>query len=597
MSWGEAVMIRPDATGWRGIAAFVAPLKREMMVMIALMTAVAGLESLQPFMTGWVIDNIVVADRLELLPLFLGFYLLMTVALGVLIWLFILYAGRIETGLVYRIHTACFERLQSLSLSYYDRSSAGWIMARITSDTQKIGSIIAWGIVDVSWGTTMMAGMAFLMFLSNWRLALISLMVLPPLIGISLFFQHFIFRLFRRVRRSNSAITAAFNEGILGARTTKTLVREGANEREFAGLTGGMRRDSVRAATLSALYLPSVVCLGSIGTALALWRGGSGVVAGSISYGVLVSFLFATGRFFDPVMELSRVFAEIQYARASAERVASLLNEEPEIRDLPGLKPVAFYPSLRGEVEFADVSFGYGTGQPVLENFSLPVKAGTTVALVGETGAGKSTIVNLLCRFYEPTGGIIRIDGLDYRLRPQKWLHSQIGYVLQTPYLFSGTVADNIRFGRPDATDREVRLAAVTVRADEFIRSLAAGYETEVGPGGNNLSTGQKQLVSFARAILADPRIFVLDEATSSVDSTTEAQIQEAIATLLNGRTSFLVAHRLSTVRGADQIVVVERGRIIETGTHNELLALRGAYSRLYLSQFAQEAEERLLRE
>lgn len=583
---------RFDPATWRVLLGFTTENKGLLAVMVILMFLIAGLEALQPFMTGWVIDNVVIPDRLERLPAFMALFLGMSAALGGMIWWFINIAGKIEMQMVYSIRRACFEKLQELSFAYFDRTSNGWILARLTSDTQKIGSIVAWGIVDISWGLTMMSAMAFLMLLTNLKLALVTLTVIPPLLWLSLVFQQRILGLFRYVRKANSQITGAFNEGIMGAKTSKTLVRGEANLREFSGLTDSMRVVSVRAASLSSLYLPAVVFLGSVGTALALWRGGSGVVAGGISYGVLVSFLFATGRFFDPVMELSRVFAEFQYAQASAERVVSLLNEEPTIKDRPGLKPASAYAPIRGAVEFRNVSFQYVDDQPVLEEFNLQVEPGKTVALVGETGSGKSTIVNLLCRFYEPTTGAVLIDGTDYRERPQSWLHGQLGYVLQTPYLFSGTIYENILYGRPDADRNEVIAAARTVRADEFIRSIEGGYEADAGPGGNNLSTGQKQLVSFARAVLADPRLFILDEATSSVDTETEALIQEALTTVLAGRTSFLIAHRLSTVRQADTIILLKKGRIVESGAHEELIRRGGAYAELYASQFSWEAEE-----
>ncbi len=587
---------RFDPATWRVLLRFTAENKGPLAVMILLMLLVAGLEALQPFMTGWVIDHVVIPDRLERLPAFMALFLGMAAALGGMIWWFIDIAGKIEMQMVYSIRRACFEKLQELSFAYFDRTSNGWILARLTSDTQKIGSIVAWGIVDIAWGFTMMSAMALLMLITNLKLALVTLAVIPPLLWLSLVFQRRILGLFRHVRKTNSKITASFNEGIMGARTSKTLVREEANLKEFGGLTGSMRRVSVRAASLSSLYLPAVIFLGSIGTALALWRGGSGVITGGISYGVLVSFLFATGRFFDPVMELSRVFAEFQYAQASAERVVSLLNEEPEIRDRPGLQAAESYAKIRGEVSFRNVSFRYVENQPVLEEFNLSIRPGETVALVGETGSGKSTIVNLLCRFYEPTSGEILIDGVDYRERPQGWLHGQLGYVLQTPYLFSGTIYDNILYGRPDARRDEVIAAARTVAADEFIRAIEGGYEADVGPGGNKLSTGQKQLISFARAVLADPRLFVLDEATSSVDTETEALIQKALTTVLTGRTSFLIAHRLSTVRQADMIILLDKGRIVESGTHDELMLRGQAYAELYTSQFSREAEEELLR-
>ena len=345
------------------------------------------------------------------------------------------------------------------------------------------------------------------------------------------------------------------------------------------------------------LFMPLVMALGSISTALALSRGGSLVFAGAMGFGTLAAFISYTTQLFDPIQQLARILAEMQSAQASAERVIDLLDTQPDIVDSPEVEAeygTAFaprrgnWPPIAGGVEFRDVTFAYKTGETVLRDFNLKVEPGQTIALVGETGAGKSTIVNLVCRFYEPTAGQVLIDGVDYRERSQLWLHSALGYVLQTPHLFSGSIADNIRYGRKDATLDEVKRAAAMVRADRFIEALPDGYGTEVGEGGGRLSTGQKQLVCFARVVLSDPRIFVLDEATSSIDTETEQLIQNAIQTVLTGRTSFIVAHRLSTIQTADVILVMNQGDVIEQGTHEELLARGGFYARLYRSQFEQ---------
>jgi ATP-binding cassette subfamily B protein len=406
------------------------------------------------------------------------------------------------------------------------------------------------------------------------------------------------------VRKTNSRITGAFNEGIGGAKTTKTLVREEANLAEFSELTGTMYRSSVKAAVLSALFLPAILTLGSVGTGIALWLGGNGVIAGVLSYGTLVAFIQYTVQFFEPLMELARMFAELQAAQASSERIFSLLEEEPQIQDSDAvtekygtiLQPrEENWPAITGSITFENVSFGYIDGEKVLQNFSLDVHPGETIALVGETGSGKSTIVNLACRFYEPTEGVIKIDGVDYRQRSMLWLHSNLGYVLQAPHLFSGSIMDNIRYGRLDASDEEVINAAKMVNAHDFIMRQEAGYQADVGEGGSMLSTGEKQLISFARAILADPRIFVLDEATSSVDTETEQIIQNAIHTVLEGRTSFIIAHRLSTIRSADRILVIRQGKVTEYGTHQELLSQKGYYYRLYTNQFMDEQEMKLI--
>jgi ATP-binding cassette subfamily B protein len=365
-----------------------------------------------------------------------------------------------------------------------------------------------------------------------------------------------------------------------------------------------MRTASVRTAIFSGLYLPIVLGLGSIGTGLALWAGGANVLAGTLTYGTLVAFVGYTVQFFEPVRELARVITEFQAAQASAERLLSLIETEPDITDTPEVIERygdVFEPrrenweQVRGRIEFRHVGFRYKEGEEVLRDFNLVVKPGETLALVGETGSGKSTIVNLACRFYEPTEGQILVDGRDYRERSILWHEAHLGYVLQQPHLFSGTIRDNIRYGRLDATDAEVVEAAQLVNADHFISRMEKGYDSEVGEGGNLLSTGEKQLVSFARAIVANPAFFVFDEATSSVDTEAERLIQDAVQKVLRGRTSFIIAHRLSTIRSADRILVIDRGRIVEQGTHRELLALRGKYYHLYTSQFLEEEEMEIL--
>lgn len=390
----------------------------------------------------------------------------------------------------------------------------------------------------------------------------------------------------------------------MGAKTTKTLVREEANYQEFTVLTQRMYTSSVRAATLSAIYLPIVISLGMLATAYAVWKGGYDVFTGLVTLGTLQVFVNYTVSFFEPVQQIARIFADLQSSQAAAERVMTLIEAEPELKDSPEVvrrygdsfaPKRENWPALEGSVEFDHVSFRYKEGESVLEDFNLSVRAGETIALVGETGSGKSTIVNLVCRFYEPTEGRVKIDGVDTRERSQLWLQSNLGYVLQTPHLFSGTIADNIRYGNLNATMEQIQEAAKMVGADGFIERLEKGYDTDVGESGNRLSTGEKQLISFARAILANPRIFVLDEATSSVDTETEQRIQLAIRKLLKGRTSFIVAHRLSTIRSADRILVIDGGKIIEEGAHRELLKRRGVYYNLYTNQFREEQQQRVL--
>jgi ATP-binding cassette subfamily B protein len=544
------------------------------------------------------------AGRISELPGFACLYALMICIQVLCVWALITLAGKIDMWVCYDIRKKAFSRLQELSLSYFDKTPVGWLMARMTSDTQRLGDTLAWGMVDSVWGFAMMVAISVNMLILNWKLALVVMAVIPPLALISLYFQSVILQAYRRVRKTNSKITGAFNEGITGARTTKVLVTEERNLNEFKGLTGEMYRSSVTAAVLSSIYLPIVMTLGSIGTSMALWFGGRNVTADAISFGTLVAFISYTIQFFEPVRELARVLAEMLSAQAAAERVISLVETKPDITDRPDVtakygdlfEPVKeSWPAIRGNISFRNVSFSYKGGEGVLEDFSLDVKAGETIALVGETGSGKSTIVNLACRFYEPTSGSILVDGVDYRERSQLWLHSNLGYVLQTPHLFSGTVKENILYGRLEASMEEVEAAARLVNAHDFIEQLEEGYDTEVGEGGGRLSTGQKQLISLARAVLADPGIFVLDEATSSVDTETELVIQQAVQKVLKGRTSFIIAHRLSTIRSADRILVIHKGKLAEQGNHKELLRQKGYYYRLYTNQFMEEREAGLL--
>lgn len=593
-----------DLKLWREILRFAKPFRKELLIIVCVVVGVAFVDAIFPYMSKVAIDRFVVPQTTEGIGWFAAGFAAIVLIQSLNVYLFIKNAGRVETGLSYEIRKAGFTRLQELSLSYYDTRAVGWLMARMTSDVNRLGEIVSWGCVDLFWGAASMITYMVVMLTLNWRLALVSMAVVPLLVVISLFFQKRILREHRLVRRINSRITGSYNEGISGATTTKIMSREEQNLAEFAELTGNMRASAIRAAVYSSLFMPIVLVLGSVGTSLALWYGGSGVLQGAVSYGVLVAFISYTVQFFEPVREMARVFAELQAAHASAERVMSLVQTEPEIKDSPeiiarygnSLNPDrSQWPSIKGNITFENVSFSYNPEEPVLTNFNLEVKAGETIALVGETGAGKSTVVNLACRFYEPTQGRILIDGVDYKTMPLLWLHSNLGYVLQSPQLFSGTIMENIRYGRLDASDAEVIEAAKLVNAHQFIIKLEKGYETEVGEGGGLLSTGEKQLISFARAVLADPRIFVLDEATSSIDTETELLIQEAIHTVLEGRTSFVIAHRLSTIRSADRILVIRDGVIQEQGTHQELMEAKGYYYRLYTNQFLDEKQQSLL--
>jgi ATP-binding cassette subfamily B protein len=593
-----------DLKMWAKLFRFAKPYRRLIITIISCMITNGILDISFSWMQKLVIDNHIMKGVWA----GTGWYVLISIGMlavqTVLIFSFIRLAGRVEAGITHDIRRDGFKRLQELSFSYYDTTSVGYIMARMTNDAGRLGETIAWTMVDQSWGFSFMLVALTAMFFVKWQLAVIVLASVPFIAMVSIYFQRRILKAHREVRKTNSRITAAFNEGITGARTTKTLVREELNFKDFSKLTGKMRKSSIRAIMMSAVFTPVVMTIGAVSTGLVVWSGGWQVLIGGLTLGGLTFFLTLTSWFFEPIRAATGIFAELQSSQAAVERVLTLMATEPEITDRADVVETfgdAFnpkkenWPAICGQVEFRNVSFTYKSGQKVLEDFNLSVRCGEKIALVGETGSGKSTIVNLICRFYEPTEGQILIDGVDYRERSQLWLHSNLGYVLQAPHLFSGTIRDNIRYGLLEATDEQVEEAAKIVDAHGFIMRLEKGYDTEVGEGGGRLSTGEKQLISFARAIIARPALFVLDEATSSIDTETEVKIQNAIDRLLHGRTSFIVAHRLSTIRSADRILVIQQGKVAEEGTHRELMARRGHYYDLYTNQFKAEAENKLL--
>ena len=594
-----------DFSMWRKLVVeFAGPYKGLIFRIIACMMVSGVADVMFSRINAWVIDNFVSQSRWNGIWWMMLVSAVMLVVQASIVFLFVRMAGRVESGVTHDIRRDGFKKLQELSFSYYDNTSVGYIMARMTNDADRLGGTIAWTLVDQCWGFTFMIAALVGMFIMRWQLAILVLASVPIIFVISFFFQHRILKAQRDVRRTNSRITGAFNEGIMGARTTKTLVREELNFKDFSGLTGLMRSRAIHAATMTSLFTPIVMTVGAISTGLVVWLGGETVKIAGLTIGELAFFINLTSWFFEPIRAATGIFAELQNSQAAVERVITLLNTDPDIVDRPEIVEKygdAFtarrenWPAISGEVQFKDVSFTYKGGQKVLDNFNLTVRAGEKIALVGETGSGKSTIVNLICRFYEPTEGSILLDGVDYRERSQLWLHSNLGYVLQSPHLFSGTIRENIRYGMLEATDEQVEEAAKMVDAHSFIMKLEKGYDSEVGEGGGRLSTGEKQLISFARAIIARPALFVLDEATSSIDTETERKIQNAIDVLLHGRTSFIIAHRLSTVRNADRILVIKQGKVSEQGTHRELMALRGYYYELYTNQFKEEAENKLL--
>ena len=576
---------------WSRLLPFLKKIRGHIAVVLVLMVVSAVAESAFPLFTRYAVNHFITPGTAEGLLSFALLFLAVIVFEGVTVMLFARRAITVEMFLGRVLRRESFVHLQKLPVSFYSTTSVGFLIARVMSDVDRICGMIAWGLSHLAWNICYLVGIFIFMFALNARLALLLLAVVPVLVFITWIYQKRLIVINRRVRAVNAQITGAFNEGISGAKASKTLVIEERNIGEFNAVTSKMYRASVKSALLTAIMLPLITFCGSVAVGVVLYRGGVLVMSDLLDYGMLAAFISYAVGLIEPVVQAAHVFSEMIMAQVGIERVTALLDaplgesDTPEVIEKYG---DVFDPkrenweALRGDIEFEDVWFKYPDADTyVLEGFNLKIPAGTTVAIVGETGAGKSTLVNLACRFYEPTSGRVLIDGRDYRERSLLWLHSSLGYVLQDPHLFSGTVMENIRYGRLDATDEDVVQAAGLVSADAVVAKLPDGFGTEVGEGGDRLSTGEKQLISFARAILADPPIFVLDEATSSIDTETEQLIQNAITHIMKGRTSFIIAHRLSTIRRADLILVVDAGRIIERGTHEELIEKGGRYSSL----------------
>ena len=507
---------------------------------------------------------------------------------AVLTFGFIYLTGVLGERVCYDMRKQMFNHLQSLSLSYFSKTPVGWIMARLTSDTERLAELITWGLLDITWATVNIITAAVFMFIINANLALIVLGMLPFLAVVAYQFRIRILHHYRLSRKMNSKITGAFNEGITGVRVIKALSREDANLAEFSELTDGMYHASYKAAWLSALFLPTVQLISALVLGFVLWRGGLQVEIGMMTVGGIQAFVSYVTFIMWPIQDMARVYAQMQNAVASAERIFHLIDTEPVVKNRPRTVTAE---SLSGDIRFEDVHFEYESDDPVIKGLTFHVNQGETVALVGPTGGGKTTIVNLLCRFYEPTSGAIYLNNINYLDMKLEDIQSRIGMVLQTPHLFSGSISENIRYGRLNASDEDIEAAAKMAGAHDFIMTFEKGYDQDVGEGGNLLSVGQKQLISIARAILAQPELFIMDEATSSVDTLTEALIQRGMEQLMTGRTSFVIAHRLSTIKRADKIIVIEDGQIQEMGTHRELINLKGKYYNLYTRQFRQELE------
>lgn len=585
---------------WRKLYAYARPYRREVALLAVFALIAAGADVMLPLITRTVIDKINAHGLDADLRGDAVWYLVLTLILGLSISGFIRMSGKLRTSLSHDIRRDGFENLQRLPFAFYDYRPVGWLMARMTSDCDRLATILAWGLLDSIWGSTLMVGIAIAMLIMNAKLALIVLAILPVLLWVSAFFRWRILHSARVVRQTNSRLTGTYNESIMGMSTTKSFVREADHLDDFKTLSGTMYTASTHNLIQAAAYFPLILALASVATGLALAVGGIDLTRGVISTGTLIAFLTYIRYFFAPVEELSRWFAEMQMAQAAAERILSLIEAEPGIADAATVRAhlsEAAHPESSpgaaadgGEariqsIDLVDVHFAYATGKPILQGINLSVRAGETIAIVGPTGSGKSTLVNLICRFYEPTSGQILIDGVDYRNRRLHWLQSNLGVVLQQAHVFSGTILDNIRYGRLDASAAEVEAAARLAGAHDFIMAMQQGYQSETGTSGNRLSGGQKQLISFARAILANPQILVMDEATASVDTETEQRIQQGLANVLHGRIAFIIAHRLSTINRADRIVVLRDGVIEACGNHAELMAQRGHYFELYRQQ------------
>ncbi len=569
---------------------------KRIILMIFLGVVSSSIDSVFPLFNRYVINHNVAQKTLEKLGFVVLLYMLLLTFKVVIDYFTTFLCSRLELWVNRDIRNACFNHLQTLSFSYFNQNNVGYIHARVMSDSGRIGELVSWFMMEFVWNFAYIAGVIVVMFLTNYKLALIVVAIIPVAVAVIILFEKKLTVLNRRVRELNSKITGDFNEGITGVRSIKTLAAEERMQGEFEKDTEKMRKESVGTARLGALLWSLVSLTGSIILALVLWRGGYMAIDGVMMIGTLSVFMSYALGIMDPIQTIVADFSALIQVQVNIERVNKLLTTQSDVADSPEIVEKygdTFNPKkenwedLNGDIEFKDVSFKYPDGdEMVLEHFNLKVPQGASVAIVGETGAGKSTLVNLVCRFFEPTEGQVLIDGRDARERSQLWLHSHIGYVLQTPHLFTGTIRENLCYGKTDATEEEIWRSLELVSAQDIVKRMDKGLDSDVGEGGGMLSTGERQLISFARAILADPRILVLDEATSSVDTVTERTIQNAIGTVTKGRTSFVIAHRLSTITDSDIILAVRDGKIVEQGTHRELMDLRGYYYSLVMQQY-----------
>ena len=586
---------------WKALLPIILRYKIQLLAIIISNMLLAGIDVLFPLLQSRAVDDYILKGTLDGFGGFLAQYGVLLIAELALLIVYFKNCMTVEMCSGRDLKDACFVNLQKLSIDYYNVTSAGHSLSRVMSDTSKIAEAAAWTFPNILWALAYIPSVYAVLLMLDVKLALTMIALAPVVIGFTVFFQKKLIALNREVRAQHSHITGGYNEGIMGAKTSKTLALEGKLCREFEAITSASARAGIAHGRMRAMFVPLIVLCGTLAASATLGLGGGMVLGGRLSIGVLSAFMTYALSLFQLFRQTAMFISIMVSLQANVERVADLIGEQPTVKDSPEIEEKygdCFAPkkenweAMRGDVTFEDVSFQYLTeGEEVLRHVNLHVPAGSTVALVGETGAGKSTMVNLVCRFFEPTQGRVLIDGRDVQERSQLWLHSHIGYVLQEPHLFAGSIRENIRYGRLEATDEEIEAAARAVNVDKIAAKLPDGYDTDVGECGDKLSTGEKQLISFARALIADPAIFVLDEATSSVDTATEQMIQQATSRLMENTTSFVIAHRLSTIRQADMILVIERGEIVERGTHEELLALGGAYYDLYTRQLSKQEE------
>ena len=577
--------------------------KKEAALVVIINVLNAVLLALWPLFTKYIIDNYIYRNDVEGFPKFIVYMLFFIVAMAG-IGLFVTFmAGIFEKKIILYLRSETFLKAQKLSAKYMDSHQVGWMVSRLVHDTMSIKEAVAWDLFDMADGISRLIAILITMLMLNVRLTLYVLASVPFIAIFTYIFQNKMMKAQKDIKAASSDLTSKLNEDIQGQKTIKTLLREKENLEEFKEISARYERRSKHSVTLQSLYIPSLTFLGSIATAFILKDGGVAAMAGTLTIGTLFAMVQYSSEIYEPIRQVASVLKELISMQASIDRVNSILEADIDVYDTKEIEavygdalepPTKELPQMKGKIEFKDVYFAYKDEDYILKDFSLKIAAGERIALVGETGGGKSTIINIASRFYEPTKGHVYIDGIDYKEMPLKWVQMNLGYVLQTPYLFSGSIRDNILYGRDDATEEDMLRAAEVVGLDELVKSFKDGYDTEVGEGGGKLSQGEKQLVSFARALIKDPAILILDEATSSVDTYQEKRIQDAIEKLLEGRTSITVAHRLSTIVTSDRILYIHQGRIAEMGTHKELIAKKGMYYQLYRNQFIESQLENI---